>query len=179
MSASPHPIEVLASIIGCQWLVKLKNMAAQLPDIITLESKKMELYSNPLEPFWETSGKRKPNFKLTENCKRGYVAGWAIKDHQLVLTQIIGKHYARTFFFGEKLVEISMKKLFPKSRNNHVHAIWYSGKLRIPAGAMTQYEHNNYNSRFEKEIIITVNKGDVIKMVTLDYTQQKLVVNLR
>ncbi|MFZ1808405.1 MAG: hypothetical protein WAU36_14335 [Cyclobacteriaceae bacterium] len=154
-------------------------MAAQLPDIITLESKEMDLYTNPLEPFWETSGKRKPNFKQTENCKRGYVAGWAIKDNQLVLNQIKGKHYARTFFFGDKLVEFSMKKLFPKSKSSYILANWYSGKLRIPAGPMTQYEHYNYNSRFEKEIIITINKGKVIKMVTLDYTQQKLVVNLR
>lgn len=154
-------------------------MAAQLPDIITLESREMDLYTNPLEAFWEITGKRKPNFKLTENCNRGYVAGWAIKDNQLVLTRLTGKHYISTLFFGDKLVDISMEKIFPKSKSNITPAIWFSGKLRIPAGPMTQYEHYNYNSRFEKEIIITVIKGDVIKMVTLDYTQQRLVVNLR
>lgn len=154
-------------------------MAAQLPDTITLGSKEMDLYTNPLEPFWENSGKRKPNFKLTENCKRGYVAAWFIKDNQLLLTHIKGRQFVKTFFFGDKLVDISLKKIFPKSNGKNIHANWYSGKLRIPAGPMTQYEHYNYNSRFEKEIIITVNKGDVIKMVTLDYTQQKLVVNLR
>jgi len=154
-------------------------MAAQLPDIIRLESKEMDLYTNPLEPFWETSGKRKPNFKQTENCKRGYVAAWTIERNQLVLTHLTGKYFTKTLFFGAKLIETSIKKLFPKSKGRHVIANWYSGKLRIPAGPMTQYEHYNYNSRFEKEIIITINKGEVIKMVTLDYTQQKLVVNLR
>ena len=62
-------------------------------------------------------------------------------------------------------------------KQDGVLANWFSGKLRVPAGNMTQYEHFSYNSRFEKEIIITVDKGQVIKMVTLDYTQQKLIVN--
>ena len=39
---------------------------------------------------------------------------------------------------------------------------------------MTMYEHNNYDSRFEKETIITVEYGAVMKTVTLDYTQQTL-----
>lgn len=153
-------------------------MAAQLPDIIFLESREMDLYSNPLEPLWEYSSKRKPDFKVSENCKRGYVAAWTIRDKQLLLTRITGKHYNKTLFFGTRLVDTTLKNIFPKSDDNLIHANWFTGKLRIPAGTMTQYEHHNYNSRFEKEIIITIDKGDVIKMVTLDYTQQKLVVNI-
>lgn len=153
-------------------------MAAQLPDIIWLHSKEMDLYSNPLENYWQKTGKRKPNFKVAENCKRGYVAAWAIENNQLLLTHIHGEHYVTTFFLGNKLVETDVKKLFPKSGNLGVLANWFSGKLRIPAGQMTQYEHYDYNSRFEKEIIITIDKGLVIKMVTLDYTKQRLVVNI-
>ncbi|MEQ8364462.1 MAG: hypothetical protein RIF39_05880 [Cyclobacteriaceae bacterium] len=179
MATSFPGMDVLVSVTVVIGWRKSKRMAAQLPDIIILESKEMDLYTNPLEPFWETSNRRKPNFKSSENCKRGYVAAWTIKGNQLILTNIKGKHYTKTFFFGDKEKDIAIKNLFPKSKNNNVHANWYSGKLRIPAGPMTQYEHYNYNSRFEKEIIITVSKGDVIKMVTLDYTQQKLVVNLR
>ncbi|MBX2942635.1 MAG: hypothetical protein KF860_09835 [Cyclobacteriaceae bacterium] len=154
-------------------------MAAQLPDIITLESQEMDLYTNPLEAFWEKTGKRKPHFKLSENCKRGYIAFWKIENKQLILYDIRGSRNVNTFFLGKKLVETTIKDIFPRCNNKGVLANWYSGKLRIPAGLMTQYEHYNYNSRFEKEIIITITKGVVIKMVTLDYTQQKLVVNLR
>lgn len=154
-------------------------MAAQLPDLITLKSQELDLYTNPLEMFWQVTGKRKPNFKITENCLRGYVAYWIIESNQLILNNIRGSRNVNTFFFGKKLVEITIKDIFPRSGKKGVLANWYSGKLRIPAGPMTQYEHYNYNSRFEKEIIITVNKGEIIKIVTLDYTQQKLVVNLK
>lgn len=153
-------------------------MAAQLPDIILLKNRKMELYTNPLEGHWLKMGKRKPNFKTTETCNRGYIATWLIDNNDLLLKQIDGEHYSSSFFFGNKLIETTLKKIFPKSGGHGVLANWYSGKLRIPAGHMTLYEHSNYNSRFEKEIIITIDKGRVLKMVTLDYTQQKLVVNL-
>jgi hypothetical protein len=152
-------------------------MAAQLPDTIYLNSKWMDLFSNPLETYWEKTGKRKPDFSTLETCKRGYIASWAIKDNKLLLTEVDGEYNTTTFLLGRKLAKTSVKKLFPKSKGN-VFAIWFSGKLRIPAGSMTQYEHDNYNSRFEKEIIITIEKGKVLKMVTLDYTQQRLVVNL-
>lgn len=137
----------------------------------------MDLFSNPLEMYWEKAGKHKPVFNTIETCKRGYIASWAIKENQLLLVDIDGEYTSTVLLFRRKLVKATVKKVFPKS-NGSVFANWYSGKLRIPTGSMTQYEHDDYNSRFEKEIIITIEKGKVLKMVTLDYTQQRLVVNL-
>lgn len=137
----------------------------------------MDLFSNPLEMYWEKAGKHKPGFNTIETCKRGYIASWAIKENQLLLVDIDGEYTSTVLLFRRKLVKATVKKVFPKS-NGSVFANWYSGKLRIPTGSMTQYEHDDYNSRFEKEIIITIEKGKVLKMVTLDYTQQRLVVNL-
>lgn len=153
-------------------------MAAQLPDAIALNSKWMDLFTNPLEAYWEKTGKQKPEFNTLETCKRGYIASWSIRDNHLILTDIDGDYYASGFFFNKKLTKITLNKIFPKAGKQGVMANWFSGKLRIPAGSMTQYEHRDYNSRFEKEIIITVEKGKVLKMVTLDYTKQKLIVNL-
>ncbi len=152
-------------------------MAAQLPDFIHLNNKTMELYSNPLEGYWEMSGKVKPRFKTVGDCKRGYVATWDIVDNELILTHVDGEHLKHSIFSGDKWMEISLKEIFPKLKGQYVLANWYSGKLRIPNGNMTQYDHNNYNSRFEKEIIITVEKGKVTKIVTLDYNNQRLTVN--
>jgi len=164
-----------------QWLSVVGNkrrvMAAQLPDMILLHSTWMDLYTNPLEDYWQKTGKKRPDFKTTESCKRGYVASWSLEHNELILTSIQGEQYTSSFIMGKKLVETSLKRLFPKLKTGGVLANWFSGKLRIPAGRMTQYEHYNYNSRFEKEIIVTIDKGYVIKMVTLDYTQQKLVVH--
>lgn len=152
-------------------------MAAQLPDTIYLNSKWMDLFTNPLETYWEKTGKKRPTFNTINTCKRGYIASWSIRENRLLLNDIEGEYVASSFIFGRKLTKTSLKKIFPKSKGN-VFANWYSGKLRIPAGSMTQYEHQDYNSRFEKEIIVTIENGMVIKMVTLDYTQQRLVVNL-
>ena len=152
-------------------------MAAQLPDSIMLNSRWMDLFTNPLEAYWEKNSKRKPDFNTLETCKRGYIASWSIQNNQLLLIDIDGDFYSSGFFFNKKLTKVSLRKIFPKAGNHCVVATWYSGKLRIPAGNMTQYEHNDYNSRFEKEIIITIEKGNVVKIVTLDYTQQRLVVN--
>lgn len=153
-------------------------MAAQLPDMIWLQSKWMDLYTNPLEDYWQSSGKKRPEFKTKESCKRGYIASWSLENNELVLASIEGKQFTSSFLWRKKLIETSLSRIFPKCRDKGVLANWYSGKLRIPAGKMTQYEHYNYSSRFEKEIIVTIKNGTVIKMVTLDYTQQKLIVNL-
>ena len=43
-------------------------------------------------------------------------------------------------------------------------------------GKMTLYNQNGYDSRFEKEQIITVNRGDILKIVVLDNVQHELIV---
>ena len=152
-------------------------MAAQLPDTIIIEKEKMGLYSNPLEQYWIRQEKKRPTFCILDTCKRGYVATWEIKDKQLFLKEIDGNFLKQTWLFGKRVVRYSMKMLFSKSGSRRVKASWFSGKLRVPRGNMTAYEHRDYNSRFEKEMIITVDRGNVIKMVTLDYTQHRLIVN--
>jgi hypothetical protein len=67
--------------------------------------------------------------------------------------------------------------LFAAAKNKRVKANWFSGKLRIPRGPMTVFENNEYGSRFEKEIIINVERGNITKMVTLDNVRRVLTVN--
>ena len=153
-------------------------MAAQLPDLITLHTEVMDLYSNPLEEYWVKYTKRKPEFQSSSTCKRGYVASWKIFDSQLLLTDLHGEYMRSNLLFGKRKSQLTLQTIFPKASLQGVLANWFSGKLRVPTGQMTQYEHCDYNSRFEKEIIITIEKGVVLKMVTLDYTQKKLVVNM-
>ncbi len=151
-------------------------MAAQLPDTIIIEKEKMGLYSNPLEQYWIRTEKRRPLFCVLDSCKRGYVATWEIRDKQLFLKDVDGNFIKKTFLFGSRIVRYSLKMLFSKSGSRKVKATWFSGKLRIPQGNMTAYDHSDYNSRFEREMIVTVDKGNVIKMVTLDYTHHRLIV---
>jgi hypothetical protein len=152
-------------------------MAAQLPDFIIINKEKTGLYSNPLELFWTARKKRRPSFVTTEDCKRGYVATWEIHNKQLYLKDIEGTVERHFLFFKLKPKAYTMKNIFSKYRGRAIKAKWFSGKLRVPRGNMTAYDHNDYNSRFEMEVIITVDRGEVIKMVTLDYKQQALIVN--
>jgi len=59
-----------------------------------------------------------------------------------------------------------------------VKAIWFSGKIRVPDGKMMLYEHKGYGSRFEKEIIITIDKGNLKKIVTMDCIKRALILDL-
>lgn len=152
-------------------------MAAQLPDWITINGAYRDLYSNPLEQYWTRFGKRRQAFYPTLNCTRGYIASWEVQDNQLFLLGIDGNYERRSILFGKKLKRFTLKTLFPNVKQKRVKADWFSGKLRVPDGKMTHYEHSHYDSRFEREIIITIHKGDLLKMVTLDYTQKILTLN--
>jgi len=152
-------------------------MAAQLPDIIILNGVQMDLYSNPLEEYWINSKKKKPLFYKLISCQRGYVATWEVKDKQLFLKEVDGNFVKKVFLFARRKAKYSIQQLFPKSRGRMVKAEWFSGKLRIPSGPMTMYEHSGYQSRFESEIIVTVERGNVLKSVSLDYTQQRLITH--
>jgi len=151
-------------------------MAAQLPDILILDGIKMDLYSNPLETYWEIYPKKRPVFLQTENCKRGYIATWELCDKLLILRDIEGSIERKYFLFWKKIRLYSRKILFPKVKSAGVVAFWFTGKIRIPLGNKLFYVHNAYDSRFEREMIITLDKGEATKTVVLDYTQQKLVV---
>lgn len=150
-------------------------MAAQLPDKIILDHRILELYSNPLEQYWHVNKRRRPLFISSLGCKRGYVATWELMDKMLILRSIEGRIRRKYFLFWNRVVSYSLKMLFPNVNNNIV-ASWFTGKIRIPQGKRTFYVHHDYDSRFERELIITIENGKVMKSVVLDYAQQKLEV---
>jgi hypothetical protein len=154
------------------------DMSTQLPDRILRDGEWMDLYSNPLEQYWIAARKSRPPFYPRFNCKRGYVATWEIKENRLFLNDIVGSFEKRIFFFVKKSASCSLKWLFPGLTHRHklVKATWFSGKLRIPIGKMMFYEHNGYDSRFEKEQIITVDHGNILKVVILDNVEHALIV---
>jgi hypothetical protein len=151
-------------------------MAAQLPDKILVDGQVLDLYTNPLEQYWVRGEKRRPRFVTAPNCQRGYVAHWEIRDHQLLLTAV-GGTYEKWNLLGYSNTLYTLKTFMPKAKGRRVKALWFSGKLRIPKGKMTMYEHQGYDSRFEQETIITVDRGVVSKVVTIDYAHKELFVN--
>lgn len=152
-------------------------MAAQVPDKILLEDELKDLYTNPLEQYWILHRKKRPVFCSCDGCRRGYVATWAIQNQELFLKSINGEARKTTLFFGSKLIPYSLKNLFPLAGQKPVKAVWYSGKLRIPIGNMSRFEDNDYDSRFEQDLIITVEQGNVIRTVTLNNAEHALIIH--
>jgi len=149
-------------------------MPAQLPDKIIFNGVYHDLYSNPLEHYWIRNNKKRPPFNITPDCARGYVASWEINNNQLLLKAIKGEYRKWHVLFGREAEQFTIKNLFPKAKNRAVKASWFSGKIRIPQGNMTSYDDHGYDSRFEKEIIISVEKGMVVKTVMIDYHKRVL-----
>lgn len=150
-------------------------MAAQVPDRIIFNQEYLNLFTNPLEAYWMVSGLGRPRFIPSEDCRRGYVATWEIKDNQLFLREVEGRIRRSFALWGKRVVAYSLGKLFGKKRSG-VKADWFSGKLRIPLGNMTLFDDNGYNSRFEKEVIITVTEGNLNRVVIIDSVNKRLTV---
>jgi hypothetical protein len=152
-------------------------MAAQLPDKIMVDGEVLSLYSNPLEQYWASGKKRRPDFYASEECKRGYTAFWEIKDERLYLIRIEGAVRKWSWFTSKKTIPCSLKTVASRWKNaDRVEATWYTGKMRIPLGEMTRFDDNEYDSRFEKEMIITIENGSVVKVAILDNTKQSLTI---
>lgn len=149
-------------------------MAAQVPDIIIVDGEKMELYSNPLEQYWDENKVRRPEFEPSVTCKRGYIATWEVNRKYLMLRNVEGYVRKQYFFFWNKIANCSLNMLFNKNDRERVIANWFTGKIRIPLGRRTLYVHDGYDSRFEKEMVITIDHGRVLKTVILDYAKHKL-----
>jgi hypothetical protein len=55
---------------------------------------------------------------------------------------------------------LTVKLLLPNS-DGPVLADWYSGTLLFPEGKLVKYVHNDFMSKYERELHITVDKGIV------------------
>lgn len=152
-------------------------VSAQLPDRILWKKEWLDLFTNPLEQYWTVTGKRRPPFCLRYNCTRGYVAKWNIRNNQLYLLSLEGFLFRRNIFFQKKKVACNLQTVFRKRASYPIRAEWFSGKLRIPQGNMIAYDHENYNSRFEKEILLTIEKGNLIKSVTINNKERTVSIN--
>jgi hypothetical protein len=150
-------------------------MAAQLPDLIFYDGAQLDLYSNPLELYWDQH-KERPNFQTSRECKRGYVATWEIRNNTLTLNALEAKIKKRYFLFWKKTVPYALKNLFKKAGDRSVTATWVTGKLRIPQGNRTFFVDEGYESRFEREMVLSIEKAMVVKTVVLDYAKKELVV---
>lgn len=143
-------------------------MTAQVREIVVINGKQHELESLPLEPLLEALDPR-PDFscwaRTWSSCLwRGYVGYWQIMEGKLFLTRL-GTY--------DEDIDIDLRHLFPE-REPPIFASWYSGKLRVPMGDQLLYVHMGWQSWYERERIIHVRRGHVVKERNVDHTQRLL-----
>ena len=124
------------------------------------------LFSNPLEEYFNENNVR-PKDVFSEGCTtacwRGYVALWEIKGKYLYLLKI-------ELCCGGG--EIPISKIFP-GRDAPIKATWFSGELRIPQGEELSYVHMGYGSVYERDLVLTIKNGKLIKKKIIDNTKKE------
>lgn len=59
-------------------------------------------------------------------------------------------------------------------RKGIVNAAWFSGELRTPEGKELLYVHMGYGSVYERDILLTVEKGRITRTKVIDNTKRRL-----
>jgi hypothetical protein len=127
-------------------------MTAQLREALDYYGERKSLATLPLQPLLESLPVPLIFFPLSTACMRCYQGLWEITDGKLFLKDIGGNLLDGTL--------LTVKLLFPDS-DGHVLADWYSGTLQFPEGKLVKYVHNEFMSKYERELHITVENGIV------------------
>ena len=144
---------------------------AQEPDVLIYKGKTHALFANPLEDFYKDR-KNRPLFVVEPNVIssgnwRGYVATWTIENNLLYLVKI------DAWICNRDCTRVDLRRLFgTRYRNGKIKADWFSGDLRAPDGKMLQYVHMGYASIYERELILSVDSGKLVKESVVDNTKR-------
>ena len=110
------------------------------------------MHTTPLEAYFAMGGY---NLSFESSCSalwRGYVGRWEIVDGRLYLIGLTGTL--------EDGTEASVATIFPDFPDR-VFAHWYSGTIRIPQGKQLEYVNGSYDSTFEQDLILDLERGVV------------------
>ena len=131
-------------------------MTAQNPELIYIDNNLMALCEEPLESYFQKTGRRPKLIWLSTALKRGYKGIWRIENEQLFLIHL------QLYLEDETDDFFDWRTLFP-DQTEDIKASWYTGTLRIPHGKLIHYVHGGYLSVYEKDLFIKVVNGDVIE----------------
>lgn len=93
-------------------------------------------------------------------------------DFKNKLRKKLGKKTYRKY--EDKILSASLKpkskadltKLFPNHVvDDKVFAFWFTGDLTIPRGKMLEYVHMGYMSKYEKELVLSIENGNLIDAI--------------
>ena len=127
-------------------------MTAQIAERLHYEGEEHALCGCPLEHYFAMGGHR-PDFQRTSTgLWRRYVGEWEVLGGRLYLIGLEGEL--------EDGTAVSVATLFP-GFSDRVFAHWCTGTLRIPQGQVIEYAHMGFDSTYERDLLIEVERGVV------------------
>jgi len=134
-------------------------MTAQIGDRLIFQGETVVLFSNPLESYFDDAHPRPKFPRASTACWRGYVATWQIGVENLFLQAIDSEE--RMWRSEERPRENALWDLVFPDSPSPVLADWYTGELRIPRGERLEYVHMGYASRYERELYLSLEEGEI------------------
>ncbi len=131
-------------------------MTAQFSENLIYQGKELTLCAEPLGPFLKSAASTVKFHATSTALWRGYIGTWAIENERLYLVKLSGRVEATG---GTR--EVGLEALFPDYPAG-VFAHWFTGLLRCPSGALLKYVHGGFQSIYEKDLFIPVQRGVVM-----------------
>ena len=131
-------------------------MTAQVHENLIYEGEQTSMASCPevpldhpeiIESSFDDKSQSHPMVGSTA-CWRGYIGTWEIKNDHFFLKRLQGPY------------EVLAK--------DGIHAIWFSGSLKVPRGELLQYVHMGFESVYEREIILKIVDGIIVERLEID-----------
>jgi hypothetical protein len=129
-------------------------VTAQASEFLLYQGEKLSMCTDVLKSYLAMADMEAPFVAPHSALWRGYVGTWEIKDERLYLIELMGELKNRQ--------NGSLDEIFPGFANR-VFAHWFTGRLRAPQGKMLQYVHMGFNSTYEFDLLIEIDRGVVTR----------------
>lgn len=137
-------------------------MTAQIPELLHYQRRKHDLHTEPLASYLEQTGRALPSSGgLCSALWRDYVGEWRVVRKRL---------YLQALYLGMEGQPLDLAPLFPDhapDRFGRIFANWYTGELRSPLGALTDYEHIGWGGTYERYLVMQVVDGVVAQVAEM------------
>jgi len=132
---------------------------AQIPDILIYEGQQYFIFTNPLEDYFGAANPRPMDlFQMhCTACWRGYIATFEIRNNELYLNGLIEGTCS-----DEERRDVDISRIFKDQDGLPIRSSWFSGVIRCPLGEQLAYVHMGYDSVYEKELLLTFEKGNLV-----------------
>jgi hypothetical protein len=138
-------------------------VTAQMSETLLYEGQKLSMMGSPLGEYFSLSGYWPPFRAQSTALWRGYVGTWEVREGRLYLIAIRAQL--------EDGTTVTLETLFP-GYPDRVFAHWFTGELRVPQGRVINYVHQGYQTQFQADLFLYLEKGMLISTELVRHVQE-------